>query len=236
MSKPTIVLVHGAFADASVWRPVFDLLSARDYSVLAPPNPLRGLAHDAAYIRAVLDEIEAPVVLVGHSYGAAVVTVAGATDNVSAVVYVAGLVPDEGESLGDLQAHFPSLAMGPLFQPRTLPDGGVEVSIDPRQFHNVFCADLSHAEASFLANAQRPLLASAFDEPAAAVAWHLKPSWAIFGTQDRPVAPALHRFQNLRAGATETEVEDESHFVMQSRPDVVASVIREGSSTRHNPR
>ena len=230
MSKPTIVLVHGAFADASVWRPVFDLLSADGHAVLAAPNPLRGLAHDAAYIRAVVDEIEAPVVLVGHSYGAAVVTVAGATDKVSAVVYVAGLVPDEGESLADLQSQFPSLAMGPLFQQRTLPDGDVEVSIDSHQFHNVFCADLTHAEAAFLAHAQRPLLASAFDEPAASVAWHTKPSWAIFGTLDRPVAPALHRFQNLRAGAAATEVEDASHFLMLSRPDAVAGVIHQAAS------
>ena len=230
MSKPTIVLVHGAFADAAVWRPVFDLLSAKGYPVLAPPNPLRGLARDAAYIRTVLDEIDTPVVLVGHSYGAAVVTVAGITGNVSALVYVAGLVPDEGESLGELQSHFPSLAMGPLFQPRTVPDGGVEVSIDPQQFHNVFCADLSPAEAAFLASAQRPLLASAFEEPAASVAWHIKPSWAVFGTLDRPVAPALHRFQNLRAGADETEVEDASHFVMLSRPDAVAGVIHQAAT------
>ncbi|HEX6392996.1 MAG TPA: alpha/beta hydrolase [Acidimicrobiales bacterium] len=229
MSKPTIVLVHGAFADAAVWRPVFDLLSADDYPVLAPPNPLRGLAHDAAYIGAVLDEIEPPVVLVGHSYGAAVVTVAGATEKVSAVVYAAGLVPDEGESLSDLQSHYPSLAMGPLFQQRMLADGAVEVSIDPHQFQSVFCADVPEEQATFLAHAQRPLLASAFDEPAASVAWHTKPSWAVFGTQDRPVAPALHRFQNLRAGVTATEVEDASHFVMLSRPDAVADVIRQAA-------
>jgi pimeloyl-ACP methyl ester carboxylesterase len=119
--------------------------------------------------------------------------------------------------------------MGPLFQQRVLPDGGVEVSVDPQQFHAVFCADVPDAHAAFLAHAQRPLLATAFDEPAAAAAWQTKPSWAVFGTADRPVAPALHRFQYLRAGTTATEVEDASHFVMLSRPDVVASVIREAA-------
>ena len=111
MSKPTVVLVHGAFADASIWRPVFELLDADEYPVLAPPNPLRGVASDAAYIQTIIDQIDGSVVLVGHSYGAAVVTVAGASEKVAAVVYVAGLVPDEGESVSDLQSRYPALAM-----------------------------------------------------------------------------------------------------------------------------
>ena len=230
MSKPTVVLVHGAFADASIWRPVFELLDADEYPVLVPPNPLRGVANDAAYIQSVIDQIDGSVVLVGHSYGAAVVTVAGVSDQVAALVYVAGLVPDEGESVSDLQSLYPALAMGPLFQQRVLLDGGVEVSVDPQQFHAVFCADVPDAHAVFLAHAQRPLLATAFDEPAAAAAWRTKPSWAVFGTADRPVAPALHRFQYGRAGTTATEVEEASHFVMLSRPEVVATVIREAAA------
>jgi pimeloyl-ACP methyl ester carboxylesterase len=227
MSKPTVVLVHGAFGDASSWRPVFDLLDGEEYTVLAPPNPLRGVANDAAYISAVIDQLDGPVVLVGHSYGGSVITVAGASDKVAGLVYVAGLVPDEGESVTDLQSRFPSLAMGPILQPRPLPDGGVEVSVDPERFHDVFAADVPDADAAFLAHAQRPISATAFEDPAAAAAWRVKPSWAVFGTADLPVAPELHRFQSARAGSNVTEVDGASHFLMLSRPDIVAGVIRE---------
>jgi pimeloyl-ACP methyl ester carboxylesterase len=117
--------------------------------------------------------------------------------------------------------------MGPILQPRVLPDGGVELSAAPERFHDVFCADVPDARAAFMAHAQRPLLATAFEDPAAAAAWRTKPSWAVFGTADRPVAPELHRFQYARAGSKVTEVEGASHFLMLSRPDVVADVIRE---------
>jgi pimeloyl-ACP methyl ester carboxylesterase len=227
MSKPTVVLVHGAFGDASSWRPVFDLLDGDEYTVLAPANPLRGVTSDAAYLGALIDQLDGPVVLVGHSYGGCVITVAGASDKVAALVYVGALVPDEGESVNDLQARFPSLAMGPILQPTELPDGGVEVSIDPERFHDVFTADVPGADAAFMAHAQRPVVAAAFDDPAAVAAWRTKPSWAVFGTADRPVAPELQRFEYARAGSTVTEVEGASHFVMLSKPDVVAGVIRE---------
>jgi pimeloyl-ACP methyl ester carboxylesterase len=227
MSKPTVVLVHGAFGDASSWRPVFDLLDGEEYTVLAPANPLRGVANDAAYLGALIDQLDGPVVLVGHSYAGSVITVAGASDKVAGLVYVAGLVPDEGESVADLQSRYPSLAMGPILQPRQLPDGGVEVSVDPERFHDVFAADVPDADAAFIAHAQRPISATAFDDPAFAAAWRMKPSWAVFGTADLPVAPELHRFQYDRAGSTVTEVDGASHFLMLSRPDVVAGVIRE---------
>jgi pimeloyl-ACP methyl ester carboxylesterase len=227
MSKATVVLVHGGFGDASSWRPVFDLLNRDEYTVLAPPNPLRGVANDAAYIGAVIDQLDEPVVLVGHSYGGSVITVAGASDKVAGLVYVAGLAPDAGESVSDLQSRYPSLAMGPLLQQRVLPDGGAEVSVDPERFHDVFAADVPDADGAFLAHAQRPISATAFDDPAAAAAWRTKPSWAVFGTADRPVAPELHRFQYARAGSTVTEVEGASHFLMLSRPGIVAGVIRE---------
>jgi pimeloyl-ACP methyl ester carboxylesterase len=230
MSKPTIVLVHGAFGDASSWRPVFDLLAGDGHTVLAPANPLRGVASDAAHLGALIDQLDGPVVLVGHSYAGCVITVAGASHKVAGLVYVAGLVPDEGESVNDLQARFPSLAMGPIIQPTELPDGGVELSIDPDRFHDVFCADLPAADVAFRARAQRPVSATAFDDPAAAAAWRTKPSWAVFGTADRPVAPELQRFEYARAGSTVTEVEGASHFVMLSRPDVVAGVIREAAT------
>jgi pimeloyl-ACP methyl ester carboxylesterase len=167
------------------------------------------------------------VVLVGHSYGGPVITVAGNSDKVVGLVYVAGLAPDEGESVGDLQERFPPLATGTVLQPRPLPEGGAELSVDPERFHEVFTADLPDVDAAFMAHAQRPVSPEAFEEPATAAAWRAKPSWAVFGTGDLPVGPELHRFQYERAGSTVTEVEGASHFLMLSRPDVVARVIRE---------
>jgi pimeloyl-ACP methyl ester carboxylesterase len=227
MASPTIVLVHGAFADASSWRPVFDRLDRDGHTVLAPPNPLRGLQHDASYTASVIDSIDGPVVLVGHSYGGAVITVAGSSDKVVGLVYVAGVAPDEGESVNDLQGRFPSLAMGPLVQPVSLPDGSVELTIDPARFPDVFGADLPAADAAFRAISQRSIAATAFNDPATAAAWRATPSWAVFGTADQPVAPELQRFAYDRAGSTVTEVEGASHLLMMSQPDIVAGVIRE---------
>jgi pimeloyl-ACP methyl ester carboxylesterase len=227
MSKPTIVLIHGAFADASTWRPVHDRLTRDGYTVLAPPNPLRGLPFDASHMESLVDQLEGPVVLVGHSYGGAVITVAGGSDKVAGLVYVAGVVPDDGESVNDLQGRFPSLAMGPLVRPTELSDGSVEISIDPVRFADVFAADLPADDAAFMAISQRPVSAAAFDDRATAAAWRAKPSWAVFGTGDRPVAPELHRFSYDRAGSKVTEVEGASHLVMLSQPDIVADVIRE---------
>jgi pimeloyl-ACP methyl ester carboxylesterase len=227
MSKPTIVLIHGAFADASTWRPVHDRLTRDGYTVLAPANPLRGLPYDASHTASLIDQLEGPVVLVGHSYGGAVITVAGGSDKVAGLVYVAGVVPDEGESVNDLQGRFPSLAMGPLVRPTELSDGSVEISIDPARFPDVFAADLPADDAAFLAISQRPVSAAAFDDRATAAAWRAKPSWAVFGTGDRPLAPDLHRFSYDRAGSKVTQVEGASHLVMLSQPDIVAGVIRE---------
>ncbi len=227
MSKPTIVLVHGAFADASIWRRVHDQLAHDGQKVLAPPNPLRGLAYDASYIESVIDQVEGPVVLVGHSYGGAVITVAGSSDKVAGLVYVAGVVPDADESVNDLQGRFPSLAMGPLVRPLELADGSVEISIDPARFPDVFGADLLADDAAFGAISQRSVAATAFDDPVTAAAWREKPSWAVFGTADRPVAPELHRFSYNRAGSKVTEVEGASHLLMLSQPEIVAGVIRE---------
>jgi pimeloyl-ACP methyl ester carboxylesterase len=226
MATPTIVLVHGAFGDASSWRSVVDHLDGDGHTILAAAIPLRGVGSDAAYLGAVIDRIDGPVVLVGHSYGGCVITVAGASEKVTGLVYVAGFMPDVGESIADLQGRFPSLAMGNFLQPTPLPDGGVEVSVDPQRFHDIFCADVPDAQAAFMSHAQRPLLASAFEDAAATAAWRVKPSWGVFGTGDQPIAPQLHRFSGARAGSTVTEVEGASHFVMLSHPDVVAGVIR----------
>jgi pimeloyl-ACP methyl ester carboxylesterase len=227
MPNPTILLVHGAFGDASSWRPVFDRLHDDGHTVIAAATPLRGVAADAAYLSAVIDQIDGPVVLAGHSYGGSVITVAGAAEKVVGLVYVAGFAPDEGETIADLQGRFPSLAMGNFLQPTPLPAGAVELTVDPRRFRDIFSADVPDADAAFMAHAQRPLLASAFEEPATAAAWRMKPSWAVFGTGDQPIAPQLHRFSYDRAGSMVTAVEGASHFVQLSQPDIVAGVIHD---------
>ena len=234
MSKPTIVLVHGAFGDASSWRGVFDLLDG-EYAVLAAALPLRGVASDAAYLEAVIDQLEGPVVLVGHSYAGCVITNAGVSDKVAALVYVDAFMPDEGESITDLQTRFPSLVMGNFLESRPLHDGSVELSVDPDRFQSIFCADVPDDVAAFMAHAQRPLAAAVFEEPAVAAAWRTTPSWAVFGTGDHPIALELHRFSCGRAGSTVTEIEGASHFAMVSKPDVVAGVIRDAvtSSLAH---
>jgi pimeloyl-ACP methyl ester carboxylesterase len=227
MSKPTIVLVHGAFGDASSWRGVFDLLDEGEYALLAAALPLRGLASDVAYLGAVIDQLDGPVLLVGHSYAGCVITAAGASDKVAALVYVNAFMPDAGESITDLQTRFPSLVMGDFLQPRPLPDGSVELSVDPDRFQSVFCADVPDDVAAFMAHAQRPLVVTVFEEPAAAAAWRTKPSWSVWGTGDHPIATELHRFSNARASSTVTEIEGASHFAQVSHPEVVAGVIRD---------
>jgi len=227
MPKPTIVLVHGAFGDASSWRGVFDLLDGGEYTLLAAALPLRGLASDVAYLEAVIDQLDGPVVLVGHSYAGCVITAAGVSDKVAALVYVNAFMPDAGESITDLQTRFPSLVMGDFLQPRPLPDGSVELSVDPDRFQDIFCADVPDDVARFMAHAQRPLVATAFEEPAAVAAWHTKPSWGVFGTGDLPISPDLHRFSLGRAGSTVTELEGASHFAMISKPEIVAGVIHD---------
>ena len=227
MPRATVVFVHGAFADASSWRPVFDHLGGDECDVLAVALPLRGVAADASYLGAVIEQLEGPIVLVGHSYSGCVITAAGVADKVAGLVYVAGFVPEEGQTIAQLQAIYPSLAMGNFLQPRPLPDGSAELSVDPARFRDIFCADVPEADAMFMAHAQRPLTATAFEEPVPAAAWKTKPSWGVFGTADKPIAPQLHRFSFERAGSVTTEVEGASHFLMLSKPGVVAGVVRE---------
>ncbi|RZU01889.1 pimeloyl-ACP methyl ester carboxylesterase [Kribbella rubisoli] len=229
MSRATIVFVHGAFGDASSWRPVFDRLAGDEFDLLAVAVPLRGVAADVAYLSAVIDQLDGPIVLVGHSYSGSVITAAGVADQVAGLVYVAGFVPAEGESIVDLQGIYPSLAMGNFLRPRSLPDGTAELSVDPARFRDIFCADVPEADAAFMARAQRPLLATAFEEPVVAAAWKSKPSWGVFGTADQPIAPQLHRFSYDRAGSKVTEVDGASHFLVLSQPDVVGDVVREAA-------
>jgi pimeloyl-ACP methyl ester carboxylesterase len=230
-ASPTIVLVHGAFADASSWTAVYDELKGDGLTVIAPPNPLRGVAYDAAYTASVVDQIDGPVLLVGHSYGGAVITVAGDSDKVVGLVYIAAYALDQGESLGQLQGRFPdsALAANLTFAPFPIPgaDAGTDVSVEPGTFPDVFAADVDRSVTEFLAISQRPLAASAFEETAAVAAWKTKPSWGLVPTADTTINPEVHRFGYARAGMTTVEVEGASHAVALSQPKAVADLIRQ---------
>ncbi|NMO90932.1 alpha/beta fold hydrolase [Actinomycetospora sp. TBRC 11914] len=229
-TNPTVVLVHGAFADAGSFAAVVPELLADDIPVVVPANPNRSLSGDAAYIASVVRQIEGDVVLVGHSYGGAVITVAGVEDNVRALVYLAGYALEEGESLGELQGRFPDSPLATALVQTTfpLPDGstGTDVSVDPARFPQIFAADLDPELAKVLAVSQRPLAAAAFAEPASAAAWHTKPSWGSVSSSDTTINPDVERFGYQRAGATVVEI-DSSHLVMLSHPKEVADLIRE---------
>ncbi|KMS79441.1 alpha/beta hydrolase [Streptomyces regensis] len=228
---PTVVLVHGAFADTAIWFGVVAELHSRGIPVVAPPNPLRGLAADAAHIASVAAQIDGPVVLVGHSYGGAVITVAGTTDNVVALVYVAAYVVEEGESLGELRDRFPDTAPAGDLQRWSYPapDGGegVEVTLSVEAFATVFAADVSARVAEVLASCQPPLALAAFEERATAAAWRTKPSWALVAGADQVIAPEAERFGAARAGAKVVEIDGASHAVTLSQPTAVARLIRD---------
>ncbi|MGV9451751.1 alpha/beta fold hydrolase [Streptomyces sp. NPDC003635] len=228
---PTVVLVHGAFADAASWSGVVAELQSHGIPVVAPPNPLRGLASDSAYVASVAAQIDGPVVLVGHSYGGALISVAGAADNVVGLVYVAAYVTDEGESLGELQGRFPLSPLVANLKQATYPVPGdepaVEVTIAAEAFPEIFAADVPSSVTEVLAVSQRPLAAGAFTETAPVAAWRTKPSWALIAAADQAINPEVQRFGAKRAGATVVELEGASHAVAVSRPAEVADLIRE---------
>jgi pimeloyl-ACP methyl ester carboxylesterase len=228
---PTVVLVHGAFADASSFAPVVTELLDDGTRVLAPAVPNRGLAGDAAYIASVVQQIDGPVLLVGHSYGGAVITVAGREENVVGLVYLAAYVLDEGESLGELQGRFPDspLAGALVYTPFPVEGSdqlGTDVSVDPVAFPEIFAADVDPALTRVLAVSQRPLAGAAFGEPANSAAWRNLPAWGIVAASDQAINPDVQRFGYERARGKSTEI-DSSHLVMHSNPAGVVRVIRE---------
>ncbi len=229
MSQPTVVLVHGAFADASTYAPVTKALLDKGISVVAPAVPNRSLLGDAREIRFVVEQIDGPVVLVGHSYGGAVITVAGAADNVVGLVYLAGYALEEGESLSELQGRFPDSELPPALVQTSVPasvsgEDRVDVTVVPERFGPVIGADVDAGLIATLAVSQRPLAAAAFVEPAPVAAWRSKPAWAVVATADHAINPEVQRFGYQRAGAIVTEV-DSSHLVTVSHPDEVVAVI-----------
>ncbi|WP_440466356.1 alpha/beta fold hydrolase [Pseudomonas sp. YH-1] len=231
--KPTVVLVHGAFADASSWNGVTRILEKDGYSVIAAANPLRGVASDGAYIGNIVGSVKGPVVLVGHSYGGNVIS-AAASDrpNVKALIYVAAFAPQKGESAAELAGKFPGSTLGPtLAAPVPLVDGGKDLYIQQDKFHDQFAADVPAGEAALMAAAQRPVTEAALNEKAGAAAWTAIPSWFVYGDQDRNIPPQAMAFMAERAHAKGVEVvSGASHVVMVSHPEVVARSIEKAAT------
>lgn len=226
-AKPTVVLVHGAFADASSWDGVISRLERSGYTVMAPANPLRGLYNDSAYIASVLDSIKGPIVLVGHSYGGAVISSAAAGNpRVKSLVYISALMPDVGESGMSLAARFPSeLGTATTSVPyREAGRSGTDLYLVRDKVHPVFAACLPASEANLLGVTQRPAATTAFSETAKVAAWRTIPSWALVGRQDKTINPDQERFQAKRAGSHTVEI-DSCHVSLIAHPDAVADLI-----------
>jgi pimeloyl-ACP methyl ester carboxylesterase len=230
---PTIVLVHGAFADASSWNGVIPKLQAEGYQVVAVANPLRSLSGDAAYVSGILKTIQGPVVLVGHSYGGSVISNAAVgNDNVKALVFVAGFALDAGESSFGLNGKFPGTTLGAAIAPPVpLAGGGNDLYVKQSEFRGPFAADLPSAAVKLAAATQRPLTDVAGSEPSGEPAWKTLPSWFIYGSADNAIAPAAHAFMAARAKARRVQViKGASHVVMISHPGEVAKMIREAAT------
>ena len=217
-----IVLVHGAFADGSGWKPVADIPRKDGYTVSIVQEPETSLADDVAATNRILDRQSGPTVLVGHSYGGAVITEAGTNAHVASLVYVAAFAPDVGEKLGPLAGSIPPAATS------IAPTSDGYLLIDQAKFPADFAGDLPIAEAGFMAISQMPLNASAFGTPITAAAWKTKPSYGIVATQDRMINPDLERMMYKRAGAKVTEIRA-SHVVFISQPRAVAAVIEQAA-------
>lgn len=231
-AKPTVVLVHGAMADASSWSEVIPRLQAHGFPVLAAANPLRDLKGDAEQIAALLKSIPGPIVLVGHSYGGSVITNAAANaSNVKALVYVAAFAPDAGETAFDLVGKFPGSTLGAaLAAPVPLPNGGKDLYVDPAKFKGPFAADVADARVKVMAATLRPVTEAALTTASGAPAWKTLPSWFVYGSADMSIPAATHAFMAERAKAKKiVVVPGASHVVMVSQPDAVARLIEEAA-------
>ncbi len=235
----TIVLVHGGFTDASIWTGVIDRLHSDGFTTLAPANPLRGLKHDSAYVSSVVKTIIRPVLLVGHGYGGVVITNVGArVKNAVGLVYVAGMAPDEGESVLDAAADYPRPPSFDALRPASVAssDAEADLILDPAAYRAVFAADLPEAHSGVLAVTQRPLVGAALSTPSGPAAWKNIPSWFAGASADRVVHPGQQRFYANRMRARTIEV-DGSHSIVVSQPARIADLIRSAvdSLTRVQP-
>ncbi len=217
-----VVLVHGAFVDGSGWRAVYDLLTQHGYHVAVVQNPTLSLQRDAAATRLIIDAQDGPVVLVGHSYGGAVITEAGIHDKVTALVYISAFAPDKGESVNTLIAEAtPGAPTSPI-----LPPTGGFLFQDRAKFHDSFGGDLPAADAAFMADSQVPWGVDALAGPVTEPAWRSKPSWYLIATEDHMIPPSAQRAMAQRAGASTVDVAA-SHAVYMSQPAAVAALIRQ---------
>jgi pimeloyl-ACP methyl ester carboxylesterase len=227
-TKPTIVLVHGAFAESASWNGVISKLLAQGYPAVAVANPLRGVKKDSSYLVNVLKGIKGPVVLVGHSYGGLVISEAATGNpNVRGLVFVAAFAPEKGEKAGDLTGRFPGSTLMPtLAPPIPLGDGTNDLYIMQDKYWAQFCADVPQALALQMAAGQRPIVDAAFSELTGEPGWKTIPSWFVFGELDKNIPAAVHRFMADRAKSRETiEVKGASHVVGISHPDIVTKLI-----------
>lgn len=233
--KPTVVLVHGAFAGSDSWNAVAAALAAKGYTVVAAANPLRSVRGDAAYVQSLTSSIAGPVVLVGHSYGGTVI--ANAADgqrNILALVFVGAFAPEKGETVIELAGRYPGGTLGEaLAPPVALPDGGKDLYIDQARFHAQFAADVPAASAKLMAATQRPVAEAALTEPSGDPAWKTIPSWFIYGMADKNIPPAAMKFMAVRAGARKiVEIPRASHVPNVSHPAEIAQLIDEAATAR----
>ncbi|MEV6281419.1 alpha/beta hydrolase [Kribbella sp. NPDC051770] len=222
--KPTVVLIHGAFADGSSWNEVSERLQRDGYQVVVPAVPLRSIATDTTYLTGVLAGIPGPKVLVGHSYGGALITQLAGAPGVKSLVYVAAYIPQAGENLGDLTAKYPGSEIGPDTTNTITYAGGADLVMKPESFRQVFAADLPRKQAALLGASQRPVSASVFGETVAKSAPANLPKYAVVATGDKAIPPAGERFMAKRAKATIVEV-NASHLVALSQPEKVTNLI-----------
>ena len=230
--KSTIVLVHGAFEDASIWNGVIERLQRDGYSVVAFGNPLLGPAIDTAYLRSLLGKIQGPVILAAHSYGGAVITQAGDDPKVKGLVYAASIMPTVGEAAKHLLERFPGSTFPTSVEPTTytLPDGtsGTYLLYQPAKFHSNVAADVPANVAALMLAGQRPMNLAALNEPVTSAAWSTKPSWQVRTLQDLAIPVDEYKFEADRAQSHVTEV-NSSHAVTVSNPDIVADVIEQAA-------
>ena len=231
--KPTIVLVHGAFAESSSWDGVIDPLRSEGHSVIAAANPLRGLASDAAAVADVVRSVEGPVVLAGHSYGGMVVSnVAADAGEIVGLVYVCGFAPEPGDSAFTLSERFPGSTLGDTLRPVPRSDGTTDLYISTDRFHEQFCADVPATKAARMAATQRPVTQEALtDGSGERPLWREVSSWFLIGEEDRNIPAELQRFMAKRAGAQRVvEVPGASHAIAVSRPEATAELILEAAA------
>jgi pimeloyl-ACP methyl ester carboxylesterase len=225
-SQPTVVLVHGGFADGSGWQGVYNQLKD-DYSVRIVQEPNLSLEGDVEATKMIIDQQSEPVILVGHSYGGAVITEAGNDPKVAALVYIAAFVPDEGESVETLLGTFPPGE--PNAGDAILPPQDGFLFLEREKFHEQFAGDLSAEEGTFMADSQVPWGVEALSGTISEAAWRSKPSWYLVATEDRMIPPPTQRSMSERAGATVEEAAG-SHSIYVSQPSAVAALIEKAAS------